>query len=56
LDLADYTKRIYGTTYQETLRVQVHANCRIRRIYFSDKVVVSEEDMPAELRLYTPTE
>ncbi len=24
-----------GTNYIETLRVQVHANCRIRRIYFS---------------------
>lgn len=28
------TKRAYGTNYTETLRVQIHANCRIRRVYF----------------------
>merc|ERR1719273_2144039 len=33
--LADFTRRAYGTNYIETLRVQIHANCRIRRIYFS---------------------
>ena len=27
-----------GTNYLETLRVQIHANCRIRRIYFSDRL------------------
>lgn len=27
-----------GTNYIETLRVQIHANCRIRRIYFSDRL------------------
>ena len=26
------TRKVYGTGYQETLRVQVHANCRIRRV------------------------
>jgi hypothetical protein len=34
-----------GTNYIETLRVQVHANCRIRRIYFSDRLY-SEEELP----------
>jgi hypothetical protein len=28
---------IIGTNYVETLRVTVHANCRLRRIYFSDR-------------------
>ena len=36
-NLSDFTRRAYGTNYVETLRVQIHANCRIRRIYFSDR-------------------
>lgn len=39
-----------GTNYIETLRVQVHANCRIRRIYFSDRLY-SEEELPPEFKL-----
>jgi hypothetical protein len=30
-NLSDFTRRAYGTNYIETLRVQIHANCRIRR-------------------------
>ena len=37
-NLSDFTRRAYGTNYIETLRVQLHANCRIRRIYFSDRL------------------
>uniref|UniRef100_A0A3Q3X766 CFA20 domain-containing protein n=1 Tax=Mola mola TaxID=94237 RepID=A0A3Q3X766_MOLML len=37
INMADITKRAYGTNYVETTRVQIHAHCRIRRIYFSDK-------------------
>lgn len=33
-NLADFTRRAYGTNYVETLRVQIHANCRIRRYFF----------------------
>ena len=53
LNLADFTKRAYGTNYMETLRVQVHANCRLRRIYFSDRLY-SEEELPPEFKLYLP--
>lgn len=42
-----------GTNYIETLRVQVHANCRIRRIYFSDRLY-SEEELPQEFKLFLP--
>jgi hypothetical protein len=31
-NLSDFTRRAYGTNYIETLRVQIHANCRIRRL------------------------
>ncbi|KAK9068857.1 hypothetical protein SSX86_012973 [Deinandra increscens subsp. villosa] len=53
LNLSDLTRRAYGTNYVETLRVQVHANCRLRRIYFSDRLY-SEEELPPEFRLYLP--
>ncbi|XP_024520452.1 cilia- and flagella-associated protein 20 isoform X2 [Selaginella moellendorffii] len=49
-NLADYTRRAYGTKYVEALRVQVHANCRIRRIYFSSQLYPNEE-LPAEFKL-----
>ncbi|KAH1217399.1 Cilia- and flagella-associated protein 20 [Glycine max] len=52
-NLADFTKRAYGTNYVETLRVQVHANCQLRRIYFSD-LLYSEEELPPEFKLYLP--
>eukprot|EP00438_Fugacium_kawagutii_P025968 Skav210745 [mRNA] locus=scaffold2652:348357:357430:+ [translate_table: standard] len=42
-----------GTNYIETLRVQLHANCRIRRIYFSDRLY-SEEELPPEFKLFLP--
>ncbi|KAF6155376.1 hypothetical protein GIB67_019902 [Kingdonia uniflora] len=52
-NLTDFTRRAYGTNYVETLRVQVHANCRLRRIYFSDRLY-SEEELPPEFKLYLP--
>lgn len=53
VNLADYVKRAYGTNYSETSRVTVHANCRIRRIYFTDRLY-SEEELPAEFKLFLP--
>lgn len=53
LNLTDLTRRAYGTNYVETLRLQVHANCRLRRIYFSDRLY-SEEELPPEFKLYLP--
>ena len=31
INLRDFCKRAYGTEYQFTNRVQIHASCRIRR-------------------------
>lgn len=53
-NLSDFTRRAYGTNYVETLRVQIHANCRIRRVYFSDRLY-SEEELPPEFKLFIPT-
>merc|ERR1719379_619716 len=52
-NLSDFTRRVYGTNYIEALRVQLHANCRIRRIYFSDRLY-SEEELPPEFKLFLP--
>lgn len=52
-NLADFTRRAYGSTYMETMRVQIHANVRIRRIYFSDRLY-SEDEMPSEFKLFLP--
>merc|ERR1712139_296550 len=54
-NLSDFTRRAYGTNCIETLRVQIHANCRIRRIYFSDRLY-SEDELPAEFKLYLPVQ
>ncbi|KAJ9697304.1 hypothetical protein PVL29_009204 [Vitis rotundifolia] len=51
-NLANFTRRAYGTDYVETLLVQVHANCQLRRIYFSDPLC--SEELPPEFKLYLP--
>lgn len=51
--LADFTRRAYGTNYVETLRIQLHANCRIRRVYFCDRLY-SEDELPPEFKLFLP--
>uniref|UniRef100_A0A915EI65 CFA20 domain-containing protein n=1 Tax=Ditylenchus dipsaci TaxID=166011 RepID=A0A915EI65_9BILA len=52
-NLSDFVKRAYGTTYVETLRVQIHGNCRLRRVYFADRLY-TEDELPAEFKLYLP--
>lgn len=54
-NLSDFTKRAYGTQFLETLRVQVHANVRLRRIYFADRLY-TEEELPQDYKLYLPME
>lgn len=50
-DLADFCRAAYATDYVETLRVTVHANCRLRRVYFAEKSP-RDGEMPAEFRLF----
>ncbi|KAI8340729.1 hypothetical protein BC941DRAFT_418031 [Chlamydoabsidia padenii] len=54
-DLADLVKRAYATTYVETCRVTIHANCRLRRIYFADRLC-AEDDLPPEFKLFLPVD
>jgi len=55
INLADLTKRIYGTTFLEVLQLQLHANTRIRRVYFADRPF-GEEELPIEFKLFSPIE
>ncbi|KAL1491701.1 hypothetical protein ABEB36_012259 [Hypothenemus hampei] len=52
-NLADFAKRAYGSVYLETVRVQIHANVRIRRIYFTDQLH-SDDELPNEFKLLAP--
>ena len=55
LNLADFTRRAYGTNYMETVRITIHANCRLRNIYFSDRLY-SDEEKPAAFKFVTPSD
>lgn len=50
IPLQVYTMRCYGTNYVQTLRVQIYASCRLRRVFFSNKIC-TEEELPLEFRL-----
>ena len=52
-NLMDFTRRAYGTNYVETVRVQIHANCRLRRVYFADRLY-SEAELPSEFHVFVP--
>ena len=56
LDLAALTRAAYGVGYAETVRVTVHACCRVRRVFFSaaDAPGVAGGELPAEFRLFVP--
>jgi len=54
-NLEEFTRKAYGKAYLETVKVQIHANCRIRRVYFSDRLY-SEDELPAEFKLYLPVQ
>jgi hypothetical protein len=52
LNLTELTKEAFGTEYAETLKVQVNANCRLRRIFFSDMPYTNEQ-LPEDYKLKT---
>jgi len=51
LKLAEIISDSFKTTYVETVRVQVHANCRLRRIYFSNQEY-KEDQLPNAYRMH----
>ncbi|KAE9024617.1 hypothetical protein PR001_g12632 [Phytophthora rubi] len=51
LDLAELMHNCYNERYAHAVSVQLHASCRVRRIYFADQMF-SEAQLPAEFRLF----
>jgi hypothetical protein len=53
LDLAALLRAAYGdgARYAHTDSVQLHASCRVRRIFFSDRPAADERTLPVEFRL-----
>lgn len=52
-NLADFTRKAYGTQYKETVRIEIHANVRLRRIYFAPRLY-EDKDLAKEFKLYFP--
>lgn len=53
VNLADFTTMAFGTEYVEIQRLKVHANCRLRQVYLSEKII-PEESLKPEFKLYFP--
>ncbi|XP_056892695.1 uncharacterized protein LOC130527883 isoform X2 [Takifugu flavidus] len=50
INLAEVTQQLFGTKYVKTVKIQIHANCRIRRVYFSDRLY-SHEELPRDFKV-----
>ncbi|CAF1920262.1 unnamed protein product [Rotaria magnacalcarata] len=50
LNLESFTKTVYGTNYVECRRITIHANCRIRRVFFADREY-KEEELPLDYQI-----
>ncbi|XP_056894878.1 uncharacterized protein LOC130529012 [Takifugu flavidus] len=50
LDLADVTNRVFKTNYVETAKIKIYANCRIRRVYFTDRLY-SYHELPSDYKV-----
>ena len=55
INLDDFTKKAFGSTYKETKRVQIHGNCRLRRIYFTI-FPVDYKKIPPEYKVFAAVE
>jgi hypothetical protein len=51
LDLVDFTYKAFNTKYKETVRVSIHANCAIRRIYFTEHNL-NNKKIPADYKVF----
>jgi hypothetical protein len=52
LNLADFTNRVYKTNYMETVRITINATCRLKNIYFCDRIY-SDEETPNSFKFTT---
>ncbi|KAF8766947.1 cilia- and flagella-associated protein 20-like [Argiope bruennichi] len=54
IDLFHFTRMAYGTDFVELQRLEIYANCRIRRIFISDRWY-KEEELPKDYIMKKPT-
>lgn len=54
LDLPALLRRAYGAdaVFAHTISVQLHASCRVRRVWLAEAPAGREQDLPAEFRLF----
>ncbi|CAH2236853.1 cilia- and flagella-associated protein 20-like [Pararge aegeria] len=52
-NLAEFTRRAYKKQYVEVQKLKVNANIRLRRIYFTERLL-PEDELPAEYKLFFP--
>lgn len=50
-NLSDFVKRAYSTNFKEALRLQINANCRLKRVYFTDQPQNSRK-IPPEFKAF----
>lgn len=50
-NLSDFVKRAYSTNYKEAIRIKINANCRIKRVYFTDQQQNSRK-IPPEYKAF----
>ena len=53
MDLAYHTRLIFSSRYVRTQCVKVYANCRVRQIYFADRIYTNQEH-PDGYKLHLP--
>lgn len=52
-NLAEFTRRAYKKEFQEVQKLKINANIRLRRIYFTERLM-NEDELPPEYKLYFP--
>lgn len=52
-NLAEFTRRAYKKQFVEVQRLKINANIRLRRIYFTERLI-PEDQLPPEYKLYFP--
>ncbi|XP_060805509.1 cilia- and flagella-associated protein 20-like [Amyelois transitella] len=52
-NLAEFTRRAYKKQFVEVQKIKVNANIRLRRIYFTERLI-PEDQLPPEYKLYFP--
>ncbi|GBL89537.1 Cilia- and flagella-associated protein 20 [Araneus ventricosus] len=55
INLQELARWSYNSNYVEFLGIQIYANCRLRRVYFSDRKY-SESELPDEYLMKDPIE